>query len=228
MKEKFKSMISLLIGRNVPDLFESLEMLGTWDGDVLTVAGYRLFANEGKLVGVTDPNGNRLESEEFPEFEYDEEDDSEYDYECELIDGIYATLREMTRFTESEIKEWLRRMNYTVKVGSDGTPYVFLSILCGKGKVNSVQMTQIAEYAYKQSYPEGRFSLNVWIGGKVDWMMIYDQPFSRVNGKETFSCSGIGMDNYSPDDWEADMVSLGGHATQKEYIEFLFNGRKVA
>ena len=216
---ELNAMISVFIGSDVPDLFEDLEKLGTNDGDILTVAGYKFYRQGDKLEAVTDPNGNRLEPDNSPVDEYDWLD---YEY------AICVELGEMTRLSETEIEEWLERMQYTVKTGADGTPYIFLAILCGKGKLNSVQMTQIAEYAYERSYPNGRFSMEMWIGGSVDWTMLYNQPFRHVNGRETFFCGGVGKDNYSPDDWEADMKLLGKDATQRSYIEFLFNGRKVA
>ena len=217
---ELNKILSQLIGTY--EFVSEFKSLGEWDEDneVLAVAGYKFTEDgEGYLESVTDPEGNRLEAVETDEDIY------------ELMSEAYDVLSEMVRFSEAEIEDWFRQMQYTVKTGDDGTQYAFLAILCGKGKVNPAQMTQIAEVAYKNVCPNGRFCMDMWIGGKVDWTMFYDQPFSHVNGHETYFCHGVAKDNYSPDDWEADMATLrtalGRKVTQKDYIDFLFNGRKV-
>lgn len=116
-------------------------------------------------------------------------------------------------------KSWLKKMRYTVKENKAGK-YLFISILPGYKKISDESFQKLVEALYYSNF-EGRFAMHMWIGGKVDWTMIYHQPFTRIHGHETFWCGGVGEDNYSPEDWERDMKILGENVTQKEYIEYI-------
>lgn len=154
---------------------------------------------------------------------------------CNVRDAIEAELnkvralerrRDSKKYLNSSFaKGWLRKMQYTVKESETGEKYLFLAILPGYGKLSKTAFTNICKAIYYTNFDD-EFCMTMWIGGKVNWTMFYSQPFTHVNGHETYFCGGVAKDSYSPDDWERDMsdlkAKLGHPVSQKEYIDFLF------
>ena len=145
---------------------------------------------------------------------------------------VYALYRKRDAqkyLSSSFAKSWLKKMRYTVKESETGTKYLFLSILPGYNKISNKSFQKLCHSINDANF-KSEFSMGVWIGGKVDWTMFYEQPFGHVNGRETYFCGGVAEDNYSPDDWERDMANLktklGHPVSQKEYINFLFKKGK--
>ena len=136
------------------------------------------------------------------------------------------TREEAQKFLETkEAKKWLKKMQYTVKVSETGVKYVFLAILCGYEKIDDEFFNDLCTAVYKANFDDA-FMMNMWIGGRVNWTMFFSQPFTHVNGHETFFCHGVGIDDYSPEDWERDMAKIkekngGKPVTEKEYIDYL-------
>ena len=141
---------------------------------------------------------------------------------------LYANRRKQKaqKYLESPFaRQWLKKMQYTIKQDDEGNKYIFLAILAGHNKISKSAFNNLCEAVYEANHND-RFSMHMWIGGTVDWTMLYSQPFTHVNGCETYFCHGVGRDNYSPDDWENDMKKLreikGGKVTQYDYISYLF------
>ena len=136
------------------------------------------------------------------------------------------TREEAQKFLETkEAKKWLKKMQYTVKVSETGVKYVFLAILCGYEKISDEYFSDLCEAVYKANFDD-QFMMSMWIGGRVNWTMFFSQPFTHVNGHETFFCHGVGIDDYSPEDWERDMAKIkekngGKPVTEKEFIDYL-------
>jgi len=126
-------------------------------------------------------------------------------------------------------KHWLKEMQYTVKIGDDGTKYLFLAILAGYNRISDSSFSRLCRSIYEVNFND-EFCMSIWIGGRVNWTMLYSQPFTHVNGHETYFCHGVAKDDYSPEDWERDMEQIrketGKPVSQYDYISYLFNGRK--
>ena len=153
-----------------------------------------------------------------------------------MIDKSKDRVRAISRKREAQkylaspfAKQWLKKMRFTVKESETGIKYYFLSILPGYKKIPRHSFQKLCQSICEANY-ESEFSMNMYIGGKVDWTLFYEQPFTHVNGCETYSCGALGKDNYSPDDWERDMAKLkrelGHPVTQEEYISFMFKKKK--
>ena len=125
-------------------------------------------------------------------------------------------------------KHWMKEMQYTERFDDDGNKYVFLAILAGYKKISNEAFHKLCESIYDANYDD-YFSMHMWMGGAVNWTMLYDQPFSHVNGRETFFCHGVGKDNYSPDNFDRDIEivrNINGKATQEAYISYIFSKAK--
>lgn len=123
-------------------------------------------------------------------------------------------------------KGWLNKMQYTIKESEAGEKYLFLAILAGYKKLSQKSFQRLVEAIYTMNFDD-EFCMSVWIGGSVNWTMLYSQPFTHVNGSETYFCHGVAEDDYSPEDWERDMAIIkanknGEPVTAYDYISYLF------
>ena len=149
------------------------------------------------------------------------------DKKRELV-RIHRRKKKAQKYLESPFaKQWLKKMKYTVKEDDEGNKYIFLAILVGHNKISKRAFTNLCTSIYEATHKD-RFCMNMWIGGTVNWTMLYSQPFGHVNGHETYFCHGVAEDNYSPDDWERDMEKIrkakGRPVKQYDFISFLFGG----
>lgn len=99
-------------------------------------------------------------------------------------------------------KGWLKKMQYTIKEDEYGHKFLFLAILCGYNKINSLSFQKLCNAICRVNFHD-KLRMRMWIGGKVNWTMFYQRP-DHVNGQETYFCGVVGKDNYSPDDFDKD------------------------
>lgn len=112
-------------------------------------------------------------------------------------------VQEYRKYLETPFaKEWLQKMQYTVKEDEYGHKFVFLAILCGYGKISDESFQKLCEAVCWVNFRDD-LSMCMWIGGKVNWTMFYERP-DHVNGHETFFCGVVCQDDFSPEDFDRD------------------------
>jgi len=161
--------------------------------------------------------------------EYDDDDDTETETETNYDPEEYENPKEWARkYLETDFaKEWLAKLSYTTRELEDGTTYHFMCVLPEHRPLDEGRITQLCKAVYLTKHDD-RFGLSLRDDGITGWSMLYSQPYGHVNGHETYRCHAIGMDGYSPEDWDEDVAKIrakNGTVSPYDFISYLWNGR---
>lgn len=162
----------------------------------------------------------------------DDDDDTETETETETNydPEEYKNPKEWARkYLETDYaKKWLEKLNYTTRELEDGTTYHFICVLPEHRPLDEGRITQLCKAVYLTKHDDS-FGLSLSDDGVTGWSMLYSQPYGHVNGHETYRCHAIGIDGYSPEDWDEDVAKIrvkNGTVTPYDFISYLWNGRK--
>lgn len=112
-------------------------------------------------------------------------------------------------------KDWLQKMEYTIKEDEYGHKFVFLAILCGYKKITDDKFQELCNAVCWVNFG-AELRMCMWIGGSVNWTMFYESP-DHVNGSETYFCGVVARDNFSPEDFDRDHSEYSFN-NAKDYI----------